>query len=406
MARHYARVLDVRHVAEAEAEIAGVGATPEAVRWMADESVLRPVRLEAVSGRAANLLKQEALAIGAECAVARSVAGFDDTPQGVVLIATVKQHRLLARRLAAQPFGLRALAEEVRRALDAYDDRGVAPLRLGRAELPFGQRTFVMGIINATPDSFSGDGLGDNVQAAVDQGKRFAEEGADLLDVGGQSTRPGSEEVSAEMERARVVPIIERLAAEVALPLSIDTNKAAVAAAALDAGADMINDVSALREEGMLELAAERQVPVCLMHMLGQPRTMQQSPHYDEVIADIYRFLADRVEACVAAGVPRERILVDPGIGFGKTVNHNLAILRRLRELRSLGCGVLIGPSRKSSIGQVLGGLPPDERLEGTAAACACAILNGADVIRVHDVREMVRVARMTDAVVRGVAGR
>ena len=406
MARHYARVLDVRHVAEAEAEIAGVGATPEAVRWMADESVLRPVRLEAVSGRAANLLKQEALAIGAECAVARSVAGFDDTPQGVVLIATVKQHRLLARRLAAQPFGLRALAEEVRRALDAYDDRGVAPLRLGRAELPFGQRTFVMGIINATPDSFSGDGLGDNVQAAVDQGKRFAEEGADLLDVGGQSTRPGSEEVSAEMERARVVPIIERLAAEVALPLSIDTDKAAVAAAALDAGADMINDVSALREEGMLELAAERQVPVCLMHMLGQPRTMQQSPHYDEVIADIYRFLADRVEACVAAGVPRERILVDPGIGFGKTVNHNLAILRRLRELRSLGCGVLIGLSRKSSIGQVLGGLPPDERLEGTAAACACAILNGADVIRVHDVREMVRVARMTDAVVRGVAGR
>ena len=405
MGKHYARVVDIRHASDALDEIAGIGVTPLATRWMADESVLRAVRLEAVSGRAASLLKQEALALGAECAVARSVAGFDDAPQPVLLIATLKQHRILTRKLAAQPFGLRLLADEVTNALEVYDRREPRLLVIGRHELPLGTRTLVMGIINTTPDSFSGDGLGDNVQAAVDQAKRFADEGADILDVGGQSTRPGSEAVGAEIEAGRVLPVIERVAAEVDVAASIDTSRAGVAAAALDAGAGMINDVYALRGEGMLNLAAERRVPVCLMHMLGTPRTMQQAPHYEDVISDIYRFLADRVEACVLAGVPREAVLVDPGIGFGKSVNHNLTIIRRLREFRSLGCPLLIGASRKSLIGKALGDLPPSDRLEGTAATCACAILNGAEIIRVHDVKEMVRVARMTDAIVHGVAG-
>ncbi len=403
MSRHYARVLDVRDASDALCEIATIGATPAATRWMAEESVLRAVRIEAVSGRAASILKQEAIALGAECAVARSVAAFDDTPQAVVLIATLKQHQVLSRKLTAQPFGLRLLADQVSSALEAYELREAPGLRVGRHHLPLGSRTLVIGIINTTPDSFSGDGLGDNVQAAVDQGKRFADQGADILDVGGQSTRPGSEEVEVEVETARVLPVLDRLAAEVGLPLSVDTSRAAVAAAALDAGAGMINDVCALQGEGMLGLAAERRAPVCLMHMLGVPRTMQQDPHYDDVVSDIYHFLADRVEACVTAGIPRERVMVDPGIGFGKTVNHNLTILRRLREFRSLGCPVLIGPSRKSTIGKVLGDLPPSDRLEGTAATCACAIMNGADLIRVHDVKEMVRVARMTDAILRGV---
>jgi len=405
MSKHYARVVDIRHASDALTEITSIGATPAAARWMADEAVLRAIRLEAVSGRAASLLKQEALALGAECAVAKSVAAFDDTPRAVLLIATLKQHRILARKLAAQPFGLRLLTEEVTAALEAHDRRTARPLVIGRRELPLGRRTLVMGIINTTPDSFSGDGLGSNVQAAVDQAKRFADEGADILDVGGQSTRPGSEEVAVQVEIGRVLPVIERVAAEIEVPLSVDTSRASVAAAALDAGAGMINDVYALRGEGMLDLAAERQVPVCLMHMLGTPRTMQQAPHYEDVISDTYRFLADRVEACVAANMPRDAILVDPGIGFGKSVNHNLAIMRRLREFRSLGCPLLIGTSRKSTIGKVLGDLPPADRLEGTAATCACAILNGADLIRVHDVKQMVRVARMTDAIVHGVAG-
>jgi dihydropteroate synthase len=402
MADHYARVLDLRNVDDAEGEVAKVGATPGAVGWMAQEATLRAVRLERVSGRAASILKQEALALGAECAVARSVAGLDDTPQPVVLIATLRQHHRLARKLQAQPFGLRQLAGQVARALEAYDRPGDHSLVIGQCELPLGRRTLVMGIINTTPDSFSGDGLGDDVQAAVAQGKRFAEEGADLLDVGGQSTRPGSEEVGDEVELGRVLPVIDRLAGEIGIPVSVDTSSPVVAAAALDAGAGMVNDVCALRAPGMLELAAARGVPVCLMHMLATPRTMQQAPQYDDVVTDIHRFLADRAAACLAAGVSAERILVDPGIGFGKTVNHNLTILRRLREFRSLGYPILIGTSRKSTIGKVLGDLPAHERLEGTAATCACAILNGADVVRVHDVKEMVRVARMTDAVARG----
>jgi dihydropteroate synthase len=404
MARHYARVLDLPDAAAAQQEIAAVGASAPAVPWMAAEATLRAVRLEAVGGRAASILKQEALALGAECAVAKSVAAFDDRPQSVVLIATLKQHRALAAKLRAQPFGLRVLADEVTQALAHFGGLWPGPLRLGRHELPLGQRTLIMGILNVTPDSFSGDGLGTDVAAAVDQAKRFADQGADLLDVGGQSTRPGSEDVPAEVERSRVLPVLERLAAEVDLPVSIDTDKAEVAAAALDAGASLVNDVRALQGEGMQELVADRKVPVCVMHMLGSPRTMQEAPAYADVIADIHRFLVERVERCLEAGLTRDQVLIDPGLGFGKTVNHNLTVLRRLREFRSIGCPVLVGPSRKSTIGKVLD-LPVEDRLEGTAAACAIAIHNGAHVLRVHDVREMVRVARMSDAILRGWEG-
>ncbi len=399
--KHYARVLDVHHVDDALTEIRLIGASNVASRWMAEDATMRVVLLENVSGRAASILKQEALTLGAECAVAYSVANFDDTPKSVVLIADERRHKFLARKLRAQPFGLRRLGEEVIAALGAYDSRVAQPMVVGRHTLPLGERTIVMGIINATPDSFSGDGLGDRIDAAVEQARRFADEGADILDIGGQSTRPGSEEVSAEAERDRVVPLIERLTDEIDVPISIDTDKASVAEAALDAGAGLINDVRALRGEGMLELAAKRGVPVCLMHMLGTPRTMQEAPQYDNVVGDVHRFLAERVELCLESGLRREQIIIDPGFGFGKTVEHNLTLLRRLRDFRSLGCPVMMGTSRKSTIGEVLG-LPADDRVEGTAATCTCAILNGADIIRVHDVREMVRVARMTDAVVHG----
>ncbi|MGQ9730090.1 MAG: dihydropteroate synthase [Candidatus Zipacnadales bacterium] len=403
MAEHYARVLDPRGFEDALKEIVGVKATRVAARWMANKATLRAVRLEGVSGRAASLLKQEALAVGAECAVARSVAAFDDTPQSVVLIANLQQHRALARKLKAQPFGLYALSQQVQQALQAYDATRSYTLQIGRHQLAVGQRTLVMGILNVTPDSFSGDGLGNDVAAAVERAKQFARDGADILDVGGQSTRPGSEEVDLEEEQRRVLPVIRALVNEVDLPISIDTDKTEVSCAALDAGAGLINDVRGLRRPGMVELIAERGVPACIMHMLGSPRTMQEAPYYEDVVADIYRFLAERVQACMETGISREQLIIDPGIGFGKTVEHNLTILRRLREFRSLGCAILVGVSRKSMIGKVLD-LPPEERMEGTAAACACAIYNGADIIRVHDVREMVRVARMTDAIVKGAA--
>jgi len=259
-----------------------------------------------------------------------------------------------------------------------------------------------MGVINVTPDSFSGDGLGPDVEAAVAQGERFAAQGVDILDIGGESTRPGAEPVPVEEEIARVVPVIEQLAKRVRVPLSIDTYHAATARAALEAGAHLVNDITGLRgDPKMAAVVAQFDVPVVIMHIQGTPRTMQQNPTYEDVIADIRRYWEEGIDLAVRAGINPEKIIVDPGIGFGKTVGHNLEILRRLRELTALGRPILVGTSRKSFIGKVLD-LPVDQRLEGTAASVALAIANGADLVRVHDIPAMIRVARMADAIVRG----
>ena len=260
------------------------------------------------------------------------------------------------------------------------------------------RRTLIMGILNTTPDSFSDGGRFSDESAAVDHALRMVDEGADVIDIGGCSTRPDADEPSLEEEIRRTVPVIEKLRTKTAVPLSIDTYRVEVARAALDAGADVINDVTAFsHDEDLALLAASHDVPVVLMHMQGTPRTMQHDPHYDDVIGEIYRFLARAVARAEAAGVRRDRIAVDPGFGFGKTVRHNLELLERLHEFRSLGCPVLVGTSRKSTIGKVLD-RPVDERLFGTAATVTLAVARGAAIVRVHDVREMVDVVRMTEA--------
>lgn len=277
----------------------------------------------------------------------------------------------------------------------------------------WGRRTYVMGIINVTPDSFSGDGVlrADASAVAADQARRFVADGADILDLGGESTRPGSLPVSAEEERARVVPAVRAVRAAVGnVPISIDTYRAAVAAAALDAGADWINDVWGLRmDPEMAALVAARGCPVVIMHNRSKPKDVAQEQrlggryvgiHYDELIGDIRRELAEQMELAYAAGVREEQIVLDPGIGFGKTVEQNVELIDRLGELKDLGRPLLIGPSRKSFIGYTLD-LPPEERTEGTAAAVAIGIDRGADIVRVHDVRAIARVARMTDRIVR-----
>jgi dihydropteroate synthase len=267
--------------------------------------------------------------------------------------------------------------------------------------LVVGRRTLVMGIVNMTDDSFSGDGLGGRLNAALRQAEGFLREGADILDVGAESTRPGSEPVPEEQELERLVPFVEALRQRTDCPLSVDTTKPAVARATVAAGADIINDVSGLRAEGMVEAAAEAGVPVVIMHMLGTPRDMQQDPQYEDVVAEVSAFLRERAAVALAAGVQADRIIVDPGFGFGKTVQHNLELLRRLEEFAALGYPLLLGTSRKATLGKVLD-LPVDERLMGTAATCAIGICKGAHILRVHDVREIVQVARMTDAVLHG----
>jgi dihydropteroate synthase len=256
-----------------------------------------------------------------------------------------------------------------------------------------------MGIVNVTPDSFSDGGRFFEADAAVEHGLSLAAEGADLLDVGGESTRPGSDPVSEAEELRRVLPVIEALAEKAGVPVAVDTRKTAVARASLDAGAVIVNDVFAGRDEGMLELVAGRGAGVVLMHMRGDPRTMQDTPAYRDVVGEVAAFLSERARAARSAGIVGSRIVIDPGFGFGKTREHNLVLLRRLREFRCLGYAVLAGTSRKGFIGTTLG-LPVGERVEGTAATVAVAVLHGAAMVRVHDVAAMRRVVEMVETVV------
>ena len=263
------------------------------------------------------------------------------------------------------------------------------------ATLAWGVRTYVIGIINLTPDSFSGDGLGGDVDGAVDLALRFQDEGADILDIGAESTRPGHKQVSLDEELARLMPALEAIAKRVDLPISVDTYKAAVARRAVDAGAVIINDISGLKAEPELaEVAAETCAGLVLMHS-------QKDTKYRDLVPDLVSSLKDSVRIALEAGVPRDNIIVDPGIGFGKTPDQNLAVLARLDELKELDCPMLVGTSRKSTLGLLLD-LPAEERVEATAATVSLAIAGGADLVRVHDVKEMLRVCRVTDAVVRG----
>ena len=259
-------------------------------------------------------------------------------------------------------------------------------------------RTAIMGILNITPDSFSDGGIFLSRDAAVAHALQMVEEGADLIDVGGESTRPGAQAVPLQEELDRVIPVVEALARTVPVPISIDTSKPEVMRAAVTAGAGLINDVRALREAGALSTAAELAVPVCLMHMQGEPRSMQHSPAYKDLVSEVYDFLNERIAACSKAGIARQRIIVDPGFGFGKTAAHNLELLRRLAELRKLGAPILAGLSRKSMIGALFN-LPVAQRLNASVALAVVAVQNGAIMLRVHDVRATREAIRMLEAV-------
>lgn len=275
-------------------------------------------------------------------------------------------------------------------------------LRLPSHTLVLGERTLVLGVLNVTPDSFSDGGLFLDPQQAAERGLEMEQQGADMIDIGGESTRPGSEGISAEDELARVLPVLEKLRGRLKIPISIDTRKSAVAQAAIAAGAEIINDVTALRTgPALAAVARKHRVPLLLMHMRGEPRSMQKQPFARNVIRDVTNGLRAAVAIARKAGVSKSQILLDPGIGFGKTFDQNCELLVRLPELARLGYPLVLGTSRKTFIGHILGGPPPAERLWGTAATVAASILAGAHIVRVHDVAEMVQVARVTDAVLR-----
>lgn len=274
-------------------------------------------------------------------------------------------------------------------------------LKFKSKSLNLSSRTHLMGVLNVTPDSFSDGGRFFKLEEAIRRGIELAEEGADIIDVGGESTRPGSEPVPLEEELKRVIPVIEELAKRTDIPISIDTYKSKVAKKALDSGASMVNDISALRfDPEMKRILAEYKVPVVLMHIKGTPKNMQDNPTYQNVVEEVKIYLGDSIKMAKDAGVEENKIIVDPGIGFGKTLEDNLKILKHLKEFSSLGKPILIGVSRKSFIGKILD-LPVEERLEGSLAALAVSIMNGANILRVHDVRESKRVTRLMDSILK-----
>jgi len=268
--------------------------------------------------------------------------------------------------------------------------------------LDFSKRTYIMGILNVTPDSFSDGGLYFDKSSAIERAYQIVEEGADIIDIGGESTRPGSEPISIKEELKRTIPVIEAISKKIKVPISIDTYKSEVAKVALDAGASMVNDISGLRfDPKMPDVVSEFKVPVVIMHIKGKPQDMQQNPVYDALIPEIIDYFRVGMKTAISAGVSKDKIIIDPGMGFGKTFDHNLEIINNLREFTFFEKPILVGPSRKAFIGKILGDAPATERLEGTAAAVSISIINGANVVRVHDVKEMVKVAKVADAVKR-----
>jgi len=357
--------------------------------------------LDGLECRVANIIKQEMLSLGGDAAVARGTVACSVARSDVILMGTLKQMQRFADKISAQPFGLGAISERLREILkNVFADSFL--LRTSRREMNLGERTLIMGILNVTPDSFSDGGRFDSPEKAVEEGIRMAEEGADILDIGGESTRPGSDPVSPEAEMRRVIPVIRALASRTDLPLSVDTMKAAVAREALAEGAEIVNDVSAMgADEAMAKVVADTGAAVVLMHMRGVPKSMQAGDlAYHSLRGEIIAYLRKGIERAGDVEIDPTQIMVDPGLGFGKTTEDNMRLIRYLREIRILGRPILVGASRKAFIGRITGGTPA-ERSEGTAAAVTAAILNGGQVIRVHDVAMMKKVATMADALLR-----
>lgn len=396
------RYLHITSPTRAEDELRRVGVDRSGVEAMLPKMETVNLLVEGIECKVANILKQEMLSIGGDVAVARGSVACSIESTDAILIGTPKQMGRLADKLAPQPFGLGEISEHIRRLL-ANLARDAFVLRTPRREIAVGSRTLIMGIVNVTPDSFSDGGMFESVDTAVSHARLMAEAGADIIDIGGESSRPGSEPVSAEEELDRVLPVIEGLIGVLSVPLSIDTTKAVVARRAVEAGAEIINDISAMTcDDQMSRVVADHGVPVVLMHMRGTPRTMQEGDlSYRSLMGTIIGFLEERIETAVSAGINEEQIIIDPGIGFGKTAADNVLILRNLRELKTLGRPILVGTSRKRFIGEITGQGHADERIEGTAASIAAAVVNGAHIVRVHDVEFMERVSRMTDEIAR-----
>jgi dihydropteroate synthase len=389
-----ARIIDIENIAEGKEEIRKIGVDSDSINWLGPKSIFLTVKIENVSSAAANIVKQEMLGKGGDVAVNRNVFDLSMKNSDILVMGTYNQFQWLVQKLKFHSPEIRKIAEEIVKTLHYIENNNSKSFDGGKFRLPLGEKTYVMGILNVTPDSFSDGGKYNHVESAVKRAMEMVKEGVDIIDIGGESTRPGFIPVDPFEEINRVVPVIEALSKEADIPISIDTTKAIVAKKALDAGACIVNDVWGLqRDEKMAEVVAEYSAGIVIMHN-------SETTEYKDLIGDIVKFFQKSIQIAENAGIQRENIAIDPGIGFGKTLEQNLLVMKKLKELRSIGYPILLGTSKKSMIGKILD-LPVENRLEGTSATVTLGIANGADIVRVHDVKEMTRVVRMTDAMIR-----
>ncbi|HQJ15162.1 MAG TPA: dihydropteroate synthase [Candidatus Omnitrophota bacterium] len=373
---------------------------PYGTRIMVPKARFRCLRIDGIPSIAATILKQEMLSVGADAAIPRDALTGKIKTADCVLFGTLAQLSRLVDKLQRQPFGLAKLGAEIQETLDNFEKRSFI-LTARKYRLRLGPRPRIMGIMNITPDSFSNDGIAARSQDTgfmTDLAEQMVKDGADIIDIGGESTRPGSRPVSVKEEIRRVIPAVRAIAKTVRVPVSIDTYKPQVARAALDNGASIVNDISGLRDPRMAKAASAAKAAVVIMHMQNTPRTMQDNPSYECVAAEIIEYLRNRITKALDSGIRCDRIIVDPGIGFGKTVGHNLTILRDLSEFKVLGMPILVGTSRKGFIGRITDAAV-DQRVPGTIASCCAAVANGAHIVRVHDVRQVNQALAITEAI-------
>jgi dihydropteroate synthase len=377
-----------RHLSE-------IDVSDDEIEKISDMFLYCTVKLEGVDTRAANLMKTSIESLGGALAMRKEAHEFTVRETDVVISGSRHTLRVLATRLRGEPFGLDSIATEIASCIST----GARIMSWGNRTLDFTRKTYVMGILNCTPDSFYPASRAVTIKDALKTGREMIQAGVDIIDVGGESTRPGSDPVTQEEEIRRVIPVVQSLRAESEVMISVDTRKKEVAERALDAGADFINDISGLRHnEELARLVARRKVPVVLMHMRGTPKNMQRQPYYKNTISEILRELQPSIAAAIGAGIDPSMLIIDPGIGFGKRIQDNLHIIRELASLKSLNFPILIGLSRKSFIGEILD-KPVEKRLIGTITANTLAIINGANIIRVHDVSDAVEMVKIIESV-------
>lgn len=380
-----------------------IGVDPYGIKIMLPKASTYLLRFKSVSNITANILKQEMLSLGADAAISRSSLTGKAKKTDCLLIANLAQLSRLNQKLRKQPFGLDKLSSDLANCLANYQQEKFV-LDFGRYKLNLALRTYIMGIVNLTPDSFSGDGLykksniKNQISKIIDFVEKMVWDGSDILDVGGESSRPQAAPVSAKEELKRTIPVLKALSKRIKVPISIDTYKPEVAEAALDNGASLVNDITGLRNHKMAKLVARYKAGVVIMHMKGNPLSMQRNPRYLSLIDELIEYLDKAINRALAYGVGRERIIIDPGIGFGKSAEHNLEILKRLDDFKVLGRPILVGPSRKSFIGKILN-QGPQKRIFGTVSSCVLAAKMGANVLRVHDVKEVKQALKVFDAI-------